>query len=143
MPPWVVALLIALFILIDLVVMRAVISMATDPIRKLGKRYPPQQPLPGHIRHGFQSLKVELLNMGQSVHLTIDERWLHIEPALVLRWIGVPSCSIPWDAIKYVRTRWGGSRVKIDGVELSGPKWAFSLAEAAQAEEKTGVLDAG
>lgn len=93
------------------------------------KKHPATEPLPGAVARNFQSIRIELFNLGYCVHLTIDEQHLHIAPAWLLRVVGARTISLPWEAmqIKKLGKRWG--TVKIGSTQITGPAWAFELAK--------------
>jgi hypothetical protein len=97
----------------------------------LAARYPLSAPGDDSVRRDFQSYKVGLLNLGWSLHTTVDGERLHLEPASALRLIGMKGASIPWNEIEPVRRR--GKKyveVKIAGQAVLGPAWALGMAFA-------------
>jgi hypothetical protein len=97
---------------------------------KLERLFPAQAPAADAVSRRFQSFRLNLLNLGFSVHVTVDERHLHLDAVRFLRWLGARPMSIPWEQISIVKRR-GGRWIaaKIDSFTLHGPAWCLSLAE--------------
>lgn len=134
MPGWRVALLIAAAALLELgfilIVLRALMA---GSFGRLSARYPRREPAPDAVRKNFQSFKFGLVNAGLSVHVAVDEHYLHLYPAAILRWAGVRAASVPWSAIQ-LKGKWGPyRRAKIDGIDISGPRWCLDLASPTSA----------
>ena len=83
----------------------------------------PVQPVPIHAeRRSFQSFSFGAVNMALSIHAAVDDEYLHLEPALVWRWLGAASASIPFGAMipgKHPHV------VMIDNWKLTGPAWCL------------------
>jgi hypothetical protein len=119
---------IALFCVADTaVVVWVVARVGWMPIQQ---RYP--------VRRALQSFKVGILNFGFSVHVTVDETCLHLEPARFLRWVGASTISIPWSEITITNRSRSGRwiTVKADKWTIQGPAWCLELAEPEAGSEK-------
>lgn len=132
MPPWVIAtILITLFVVIDTIVVWAILRSCGLMLRQLGEGHPAVEPEPGAVRKEFQSFKIGMMNMGYSIHVTVDASYLHLDPSLTARWVGMPRMSIPWSEVRLVRRgRYGGTQVKIGRQTVYGPRWCLELATA-------------
>jgi hypothetical protein len=99
--------------------------------KRLAAAHPAVEPAPDAVRRRFQSFKMNLLNLGLSVHVAADERYLHLSPAAVIRWAGARPMSIPWESIEVlghgITSR--SVRTRIDGITVWGPAWCLRLAE--------------
>jgi hypothetical protein len=92
------------------------------------------------VRRDFQSYRFGIVNLGLSVHTTVDEAFLHLEPVRPLRLLGIRPISVPWDRVEPVR--WRGRRhaeVRIGSQRVLGPRWALGLAFAREPEPETGA----
>lgn len=96
---------------------------------KIAMAHPGVEPAPDAVRRNFQSFKMNLLNLGFSVHVAVDEHYLHLFPTLFLRWFGALPASVPWEAIEAPAKSIGSYKVKIEGVTVWGPAWCLKLAE--------------
>lgn len=93
--------------------------------------FPPVPPGPDAVSRQFQSFSVGLLNLGYSVHVTVDAGHLHLRPTAMVRCLGMRSVSIPWDAVEFVGVfPFGRRRARVAGVSLIGPAWCLDLARA-------------
>lgn len=92
--------------------------------------YPPVEPAPGAHREDFQSVSIGLGNFGKSMHITIDESYLHLMPAKMLRWFGIQPMSVPWDDITNVRVdkreRWATARLAKSKTSMKVPAWCLA-----------------
>ena len=97
---------------------------------KIARAHPGVAPAPDAVRRNFQSFKMNLLNLGFSVHVAVDEHYLHLLPSLFLRWFGAQPASVPWDAVQDLGKGWSSHsrKAKIDGVMVWGPAWCLKLA---------------
>lgn len=102
--------------------------------RPIAKDYPPQEHGEDPITRKFQSFGLGIMNMGFSIHATVDASHLHIRPVTWLRVLGATPMSIPWDAMTLKGT---SSRVvKLsNGTRMEGPKWCFQLLQTARQED--------
>ena len=102
---------------------------------KLARPWPGTSPLEDAHRRLFQSWSFWFFNLSLSIHVSVDQDYLHLEPAHLLRLIGMPPSSIPWSAISiHKRHRFGKLiTVRVESVpwKLSGPAWCLELAEDA------------
>ena len=99
--------------------------------RPIEERYPREQAEPDALRREFQSIRLDMLNLGWSVHLTVDSRCLHIEPAKIIRVFGARAFSLPWEALRDVRIKGRYGRARFDSTALTAPSWALELARPA------------
>ncbi len=93
----------------------------------------PHQPVDGQaVRKRFQSFRLGMLNLGFSIHVAVDERHLHLEPAAWMRKLGARPVSIPWERIEVVKRGKGAwMTARIGPYTLAGPAWCLELAEPA------------
>ncbi|HZW09531.1 MAG TPA: hypothetical protein VFF69_06490 [Phycisphaerales bacterium] len=118
---------------VALAVVRALVRGVWRPLEDA---YPARAPAGGAVRKPFQSYRFGILNLGSSVHTTVDAEHLHLEPVRFVRWLGVTPVSVPWDAVRPVRMR--GRRcadVDIGGQMITGPRWALELVFAGREGE--------
>ncbi len=96
-----IGLLVFAFILADVLVIGAILSIVFRRIwQPWVEKYPPQAVTePSHTRK-FQSFAVGQMNLGGCVHVTLDDRFLHLQPARPLHGLGLKPISIPWEAIQ-------------------------------------------
>jgi hypothetical protein len=128
MPWYVTVMLVGVFVIVDLAVVGAVMSLAVEStFGKLSKAFPSREYRGKVTRREFQSISSGLVNLGFSVHLATDEEFLHLEPAAFLRWCRAKPTSIPWDAVELKQeqssTRWVD--LKAVGVDLKLPAWVL------------------
>ena len=137
MTPGQIAIVVALFIVLDVVVIGGIaFGMVHFLWRPLLERFPPIEPAEDAVRRPYQSFNINLLNLGWSVHVTADEAALHLEPVRPLRAIGFRPLSIPWDDIEYVRPRGArGAEVRVGRETIRGPSWCLDLARPEAATE--------
>lgn len=125
-------LFIAAFIAADILVVYVIIrAMMRNSWDVLTRRFPFDQPAPDALTRRFQSFKLGILNLGWSIHVTVDAEHLHLRPAWFCRRLGMTPVSIPWDDITFLR-RLGRSpyaTARIAGLTMTGPMWCFSLAD--------------
>lgn len=136
MSPTTIILLVAVFLITDIVVVGAVMQMAGQSLRKLCAAFPPFPRNANAVERRFQSFNVGMVRLGFSIHAAVDENALHLAPTTVARWIGMKPMSLPWTAFEKVKPVIGGIRASIAGVEIVGPKWCMELASV-PANEKT------
>lgn len=125
-----VALLVGVFLVSDVIVVGAIFHALSETMRETCGKYPAVEPMANAVRRRYQSFKFGMVSLGGCVHVAVDERYLHLTPARVARWLGMRAMSVPWEAIE-VKGRAGvGSslRVKIGKEEVLGPEWCLSLA---------------
>lgn len=127
-----VAIIVALFLIVDSIVVIALVRAFTLPLQELAKQFPAVTPGPDAVRRNFQSFSFGLLNAGWSMHVAADEHHLHLSPVFIMRLFSIPPLSIPWTHIRFIkRGRWT-SRVLIAGdrekLDVKGPRWCLDLA---------------
>jgi hypothetical protein len=102
----------------------------------LVKLYPPQPVVEPSLRRNFQSFSINAMNLGGCLHVTLDDRCLHLQPVKVLRWMGLSEASIPWEAIKLDVSKKTSNRrrpwphfvkVRIGKFKVTGPAWCFRM----------------
>lgn len=117
---------IALDAVIAVVVGRLLVSTLWNP---LARGHEHVEPLPDAVRRNFQSFRLATANFGYCVHVAVDEKRLHLLPALFLRWFGARPMSIPWEQVNLKRRGRRWSSVKIGDRGVHGPAWCLNLAE--------------
>lgn len=128
MPTTHVFLIVGLFVLMDSVIIGAAIFMICQKFKALAAKYPVQPVRPGSVTRRFQSIALDSFNFGYSVHLTVDDAFMHLNPTRLVRFFGGTSLSIPWDAISITkRGRWNHT-AKLGAVKLIAPAWCLDLA---------------
>jgi hypothetical protein len=123
---------IVVFVILEpVVILWAIVRFGWAPIHE---KFPAREPGADAVRRGFQSFKVGILNLGFSIHATVDAHYLHLEPAAYLRWARARTVSIPWDAISIEKRSRSGRwiTVKTDKWTIMGPAWCLELAESPQ-----------
>ncbi|MBU6414091.1 MAG: hypothetical protein KGS45_11530 [Planctomycetes bacterium] len=126
MPWYVTALIVFLFVVVDLVVVGAVMTAAIEGVLgKLAKKFPAQPIGLNAKRRNFQSMSSGLVNLGFCIHIATDEQHLHILPTAFLRLFKAKPMSIPWDKVdlqpEQPRKRW--LNVRAEGSDLTLPAW--------------------
>jgi len=97
-----------------------------DPLKPFQPREPAAEDAPVDARR-YQSFGVGLLNLGWSVHVAADRRYLHLTPAWPGKVLGLRAASVPWAEIG--RGAPGGLRVgsfaglKIGSTVFAAPAW--------------------
>jgi hypothetical protein len=123
-----VVVLVAVFLTIDLFIVAAVVRSAADAtFGVLSRRYPAAPTTPPSVRRNFASMKSDWINLGYCVHIEADAVHLHLYPAMILRWAGARTASIPWNRIQIGRARFfGGYReATIDTLNVLLPAWCL------------------
>ncbi|MHC4108209.1 MAG: hypothetical protein ACYSTY_09025 [Planctomycetota bacterium] len=98
--------------------------------------FPPQEPAPDAVRRYFQSFGIGIVNMSLSVHVAVDEDYLHLIPLAIWRALGARPASIPWSAMEPIGK--SGRVVRVAGHRLDGPKWCLELASPQREDEPDG-----
>ncbi|MCC6659716.1 MAG: hypothetical protein IT437_02395 [Phycisphaerales bacterium] len=92
----------------------------------------PASPIgPGAVRRNFQSFAAGMYNLGFCVHVAVDENYLHLLPARVIRWSGGKASSVPWESVVLVKPGARVTRVRIGSSVISGPTWCLEMATPA------------
>ena len=94
--------------------------------RPMLRPFPPQEPAPDAVRRRFQSFGIGIVNMGCSIHVAVDDDYLHLVPLAIWQALGARPASIPWSAMEPVGK--SGRVVRVAGHRLDGPKWCMELA---------------
>lgn len=134
-----IALLVGTILLVDLMVVGALFHALSQTMRDFSARFPGVEPLPHAERRSFQSFAFGMINLGGSVHVAVDDRFLHLKPTRVARWFGMKPMSVPWDHIQILgKTTFGKKlRVRMGTEEVVGPAWCLGLAEPPRSDERT------
>ncbi len=92
----------------------------------IARQYPVQPLADDAITKRFQSFSLGIINMGWSIHASVDDRFLHLKPLKPFRWFGADPMSIPWNEMKILDRK--GRSVHIgNGQRLEGPAWCFEM----------------
>lgn len=89
--------------------------------------YPPRDPAPDAVRRRCQSFGLGCVNMSGSVHVAVDEEYLHMTPLAIWRMLGANAASIPWSALTALDR--SGRFALLGACRLHGPKWCMELAQ--------------
>ncbi len=120
---------VTLIVVGDLILVPMIIqSLTRSAWRPLMEQYPPVEPGDEAVTRTFQSFRFGIVNMGLSVHVTVDDNALHLRPAKIIRWAGAREVSIPWGEIELVKVGKRQSTVTIAGATINGPTWCLSIA---------------
>ncbi|HLP85797.1 MAG TPA: hypothetical protein VK157_15710 [Phycisphaerales bacterium] len=125
MQPWIVVLLlVGIMLPIEIAVVYALLrGPVQDVFNRLHAKYPPQQIGDGAIRRNFQSAKKDIVNLGFCVHFAVDDQFVHVMPAAVLRWAGAKGSSVPVDVVSAKQSDMSYAEIVFDDVTLVGPTW--------------------
>jgi hypothetical protein len=129
---WQIALIVGLFVAIDLAVIGTVFSMVGATLRPLVSAFPPVPPAPDAVRRRFQSFRFDMLNFGGCIHVAADERCLHLFPSWLARRFGMRDMSVPWSELQRTGGKGKWVEVKLRGVTIRGPAWCMNLAAPAE-----------
>lgn len=126
MSAWQIVLLVSCILVSDFIVVGAILSLLGQTLRGLSKKHPPLEPLPSAVRRNFQSIRIDMLNLGFCVHIAVDERALHLFPSAIMRLLKLPGASIPWDAFSNVkRKNKSYAQARLEGSDVLLPLWAM------------------
>ena len=98
--------------------------------KPLEKDFPARQPSEPSVSRTFQSFAIGMANYGWSIHVVLDDDYLHLKPIWIIRQFGLNPISIPLDAIKPLPDLQSGRQFKkvlIGKQTITGPKWCFAL----------------
>lgn len=110
-------------------IIRAVIESNWTPISDAFPLAAAPAPRPDAVRREFCSLKIGMLSLGWSVHLTVDEAYLRFEPAMIGRVLGMKPAAAPWSEVKHLGNRGRhAALVSVRGTEILGPRDIFEIA---------------
>jgi hypothetical protein len=130
-PALVAVLIVGGTLIMDTIIVAALLKAAWGMLpRREGVR-----PAGDAIRRNFQSFKFGIYNLGMCIHVAVDDAYLHLFPAAVLRWAGARQVSVPWEDVEFLRRKgrkW--AEVKIGKQKVMGPGWALEIAEGLSAE---------
>ncbi len=99
--------------------------------KPLEEAHPAVEPGEDAVRRNFQSIRIDMMNLGYCVHLAVDAEHLHIEPALLLRLLRARTMSLPWEALRVEKHRKSMSKVRLGSHTLTLPRWAAEMVEGA------------
>ncbi len=119
----------------DIIVINALRMTAKEKFDRLAKDFPAQPMGKDPVRKRFQSVVLDWFSFGLSVHLAVDEQYLHMEPTRFARLFGGRAVSIPWDAFEAVNAGKWRTKAKIGMMKFEGPTWALALAASPQDPE--------
>jgi hypothetical protein len=129
-----IAIAVGVFLFFDLIVVTTLIRSCIAPIRELAKQFPAQMPAADSIQREFQSFTLGIVNAGWGIHVGVDDQYLHLSPAWIVRIFGMPPVSIPWAKIHLIKRGRRMTKVLIKGdrerMEIRGPAWCMKLASA-------------
>lgn len=122
---------ITIFIIADLLVVGIVIWFLNKKfIGGYMRPYPPVEPTAEAHTERFQTVSIGLGNFGKSMHISVDESYLHLMPAKYLRWFGIAAMSVPWDDITDIkvdrRDYRATARLMRGNVALRVPAWCLA-----------------
>lgn len=125
----------AVFVIIFLAVDGLIIGCAFWALamewNSLARTYPAREPKPDAIRRRYQSCSLGIFNLGWCTHITTDDEYLHIHPALFLRMCTSRSLSVSWDDVIPGKHLFFGRfrKFKLGKKTMTAPSWAVDLAE--------------
>jgi hypothetical protein len=107
--------------------------------KPLEVQFPAQVPSEASYGRKFQSFSIGLVNFGFSVHVIIDDRFLHLTPIWIVSRFGMKPISLPWDEVQILTTPKPTAKmvkVKVRKQTITGPRWCFELLyQGSQTEE--------
>ena len=121
-------LIICLAVLLDLAIMWAILMFVRVKWHRLADAFPAVGIRPGSVSKRYQSIRLDALSLGWCVHISADDQHLHLVPSVVMRPASRRTLSIPWHAIEHLASGRWSSRVRINGMTISGPRWCLDLA---------------
>jgi hypothetical protein len=133
MTSWQIALAVVAFLIFDMTILTLVLRIAAQGWHAIADACPPRPEREPSLRRNFQGVSINALNLGGCVHIAIDADHLHVQPALVARWLGIRPASIPRAALTVEGTflstvRW---KVKsVPGTTLRLPSWCVRAPNA-------------
>ena len=130
--PYATALLITTCILEAPIIFVLVFKGMWTPI---ARRHPVQPLADDAITRRFQSFSLGLINLGWSVHASVDDQYLHLEPVAFLRWFGAIPMSIRWEDLSRLNAD-GKSAYMTGGHRLVGPTWCFEMLKTRKTDGK-------
>ncbi len=129
MTTWQIVAIACVFAILDVALVLLVIRAMTVPLLKALAPFPAREIDARGVTKQFQSVRVNSFsNFGGCVHISVDERMLHLRPAWLGRVIRFPSASIPWEQTQLLGQRGDKATIRVGPCELQGPAWAFSMA---------------
>lgn len=132
MTPLNITIAVVIFVVMDLIIIGTVFNLAAGSARAIGEKFPAKPVRPDAVRREFQSVSVGMGNWGGSYHLSVDEQHLHMEPAWLMRKLGVRMASVPWADVRRTKSalpRRGRGEATIAGETVRLPVWALELAQ--------------
>ena len=101
---------------------RAAFSLIYNP---LVQAFSAQQIPPYATQRSYQTFSFGSVNMALSIHVAVDDDYLHITPILPWRWLGAHAASIPWSSMVPGRVP---NVVQVHNWNMVGPKWCLEKA---------------
>jgi hypothetical protein len=95
MPARYIILLVLGWLIFDTMIVCAIVSSAMAPIKNLAFAYPIMPMHEPNTRRKFQTVRVGMAGFGKCVHFTIDQEYVHVDPAMIARWFGFRAMSLP------------------------------------------------
>lgn len=132
MPGYVIALLVVGMVVMDSIIVWAIFSsFRAGTWAPLAKVFPPVSPTPGAVRREFESFSFGMFNLGWSLHVAVDEAYLHLYPAWLLRVVGATPMSVPWSAVtlRPKAPKRGLIPARLGKQDIRGPAWCLRLAD--------------
>lgn len=125
MPPWTVVLLIVGIMLpIEIAVVYALLrGPVQDVFNRLHVKFPLQPIGAQAVHRNFQSVKKGIVNLGFCVHFAVDDQYVHVKPAALLRWVGAKASSVPVELVSAKQSDTSYAEIVFDDVTLVGPTW--------------------
>jgi hypothetical protein len=112
--------------LLDYTIIRFLMSRCWGHLPRAFPRRPPREDA---VRRNFQSFQLGLCNFGFCIHVAVDEQYLHLEPARLIRLLGAGPASIPWESIRLTGPpRRGWLTAQVGDRQFLGPAWCLELA---------------
>ncbi len=123
--------LIPIIIAFDLLVAATIISLLfRSSWKPLEIHFPAQTPSETSYGRKFQSFSIGLVSYGFSIHVVIDDQYLHLSPAWIASRFGLRPISIPWEAIQPLSPTLpigNTAKVLVRKQTITGPKWCLEL----------------
>ncbi|MEL7472638.1 MAG: hypothetical protein AAGK04_04910 [Planctomycetota bacterium] len=98
--------------------------------------YPPIEPNPADgpaDDRRFQSMRAGFVNLGWSVHVIADRRYLHLRTSRIGRLLALRDASVPWDELRFAGPTFlnvGPARsMKVGAISIAVPAWIAEHAE--------------
>jgi len=135
-----IAIIVAVFLVVDTLVVGVLIGyFVRNTWQTIATRWPARPIAEDAVRRPFQSFSIGIVNLGWSIHVAVDEAYLHLDPARFWRWFGATRASVPWGAMELIgRIRGKWATVRIGAQRIDGPAWCLGLVDPAAREAAGG-----